>query len=114
MHIHSHVKRREGRGGTPREPTKQLFPTGHVKRGHRADMVTLVGDTCVSALFTWPRKLRRACAGSTRTADVLRLRFFFFSTSAMKGKGKIRGKSEWSLYLAKFIPHRVCTPVFNT
>lgn len=67
-------------------------------------MVALVGDTRVSALFTWPRKLRRA-----PEARVSHGRVAHFSLLRWKRKYSSWEGAEWStVHLAKFIPRRAC------
>lgn len=53
MHIHSHVMEV---GERRAKLTKQLFPSGHVKRGHCRYGCSRQRHVCSSMLFTWSRK----------------------------------------------------------
>jgi len=101
MHIHSHVMEvREHR-----ELTKQLFPSGHVKRGHCRYGCSRQRHVCSSVLVVQKCIVSRSSfyTESTRTGYL-----FFFDRKERVCSKKSKKKKEIVIIFCKFTPHRVC------
>lgn len=98
---------RGGEGGhTPREPTKQLFPNGHVKRGRRYGY-SRRGRACKCSFYLAAKIASRA--GSTCHIHTWLYRAFFASAMEEEILGWERVESVVNCSsLGKFIPHRAC------